>query len=629
VGRTPEAGDNNTRAGVYLVDPQSRVYVKEAVVLPLGDLGGKGKVDGVTRQEGGRIVPGNVDQNPQAGRLTIEGMYVANSGSLNIDLGGLTPDSQHDVLHVVGPASLGGTLEVSYLGGFVAQIGNQFSVLTIPETSGSLNGAFDLLDVTQAPLPYGGAWDVEYDRYDSDQDGLLEVILKVVPTDIAITGFRADGQDMLVDYTISQGSVAGFDIGIYRSANGSLLDAPLMSQRIIDPLLLSQGSHTATVAADFADPQIDYYLAAVVDAAQEVIETNETNNTAFFSGGAFRDETREVVHAHGTDLVADAVDVVLSGNQLEVWLHGQPFSYPEADVSQVHIRTHDGADSITASVSKPIWGFGGDDDDQLRGGCGNDYLRGGSGNDTYRFAGSADLGSDTIAEWLQGPPEGGTDTLDFSELSYAVSVNLANTGSQTVAPNLRLTLTDDDGIENVVSTPFGDVLRGNARNNWLYCGDGNDTAYGAYGNDAIYGYGGIDHLFGELGTDYLNGGAGDDELYGGYGLDFLSGADGDDYLNVVDDYGGDYAYGDSGDDTAYGDPNGYGGSSDYLFVEHPYPPGEGGGDSALGGDDAARLEALNTWSEELLSLGLDDPRTLELWRALLWFYTEPQKKRDA
>jgi len=437
--------------------------------------------------------------------LEVDGTFTQEpEGTLEIELGGLMPGTDHDVLHVVGPVSLGGTLEVSYLGGFVAQIGNQFSVLTIPETSGSLDGSFDLLDVTQAPLPYGGAWDVEYDRYDSDQDGLLEVILKVVPTDIAITDFRADGQDMLVDYTISQGSVAGFDIGIYRAANGSQLDALLMSEPVDNPLLLSQGSHTVAVAADFGDPQIDYYLAAVVDAAQEVVETNETNNTAFFSGGAFLDETRDVVHVHGTDPVADAVDVVLSGNQLEVWFNGQPFYYPLADVSQVHVRTHDGADNITASVNKAIWGFGGDHDDELRGGYADDYLSGGYGNDTV-YGGCGD--------------------------------------------------------DIVYGGHGGDVLYGDEGADALFGEYGGDELHGGYGSDYLDSGYGVDSLSGDEGDDFLLvvDGYGGDKAYGGDGYDIAFGDYGDDLDAEEPHYYGGYGGGDSlaggGDPLAIGPAN--------------------------------------------------------------------------
>jgi len=247
--------------GNSLLDAGNELQLNKSV-----ELRGDAKVKGNTiRSEGATILPGDTGLDPTAGKLTLEGNYEIESGTLVIDVGGTTPEDGYDELHVIGSASLDDTLQVVTIDDFEPTIGQEFSVLTIPTTAGNLNDSFDVVDVAQA----SGSWEVEYDRYDDDQDELFEVILRTVGN-ITITGFRADGEDMLVDYTISGGSVSGFDIGIYTSSDGAQLDDELMTQTVDD---LTEGSHTVSVVADFDDAGEDSYPVAIVDAAYQV-ETN-------------------------------------------------------------------------------------------------------------------------------------------------------------------------------------------------------------------------------------------------------------------------------------------------------------------------------------------------------------------
>jgi autotransporter-associated beta strand protein len=98
-----------------------------------------------------------------------------------------------------------------------------------------------------------------------------------------------------------------------------------------------------------------------------------------------------------------------------------------------------GNDTLAGSVQSDLLDGGNDDDslsasygdDTLRGGWGSDTLAGGPGNDTYSFF---DLfGTDTILE----TPDDGHDTMDFSAVLSALTVNL---GSVTVtAPGASAT----------------------------------------------------------------------------------------------------------------------------------------------------------------------------------------------
>ena len=126
---------------------------------------------------------------------------------------------------------------------------------------------------------------------------------------------------------------------------------------------------------------------------------------------------------------------------------------------------------------------GGSGNDLLSGGAGNDTLRGGPGNDTYQFNVDVPQGQDTVDE-LSG---NGIDTLDFSPAqNMGVTVKLGLTVAQTVAPNLTLTLTHGDSIENVIGTPQIDYLTGNSlANTFTGNGGADDMVGGTSGSNTI------------------------------------------------------------------------------------------------------------------------------------------------
>ena len=79
--------------------------------------------------------PGN-----SAGMLTFIGNYLpSTTGVLEIELGGLTPGSEHDQLAVTGNAVLNGTIDISVTGSFIPAAGDSFVVLT---TTGSVSDSF-------------------------------------------------------------------------------------------------------------------------------------------------------------------------------------------------------------------------------------------------------------------------------------------------------------------------------------------------------------------------------------------------------------------------------------------------------------------------------------------------------
>lgn len=102
-----------------------------------------GPVDGVGRYTGhvrfqGLFSPGN---SPAV--VTLEHVTLALTALLSLEIGGRAPGS-FDQLVVSGSAQLGGTLQLSFLDGFVPQAGDSFALIV----GGSISGSFAQVSVT-------------------------------------------------------------------------------------------------------------------------------------------------------------------------------------------------------------------------------------------------------------------------------------------------------------------------------------------------------------------------------------------------------------------------------------------------------------------------------------------------
>ncbi len=144
-------------------------------------------------------------------------------GTLQIELGGLTPGTQYDVLNVAGNALLDGKLVVKTIGGFLPANGQTFTILNCAARS----GAFASLSVVG--FPPGLTATVTYNP--------TSVVLNVVP------GIPADG-DMNCD-----GKTNGADIQPFVTA---LLNPALYAIRYA-PCDARHGDFNNTGAVDAAD----------------------------------------------------------------------------------------------------------------------------------------------------------------------------------------------------------------------------------------------------------------------------------------------------------------------------------------------------------------------------------------
>ena len=136
-------------------------------------------------------------------------------------------------------------------------------------------------------------------------------------------------------------------------------------------------------------------------------------------------------------------------------------------------------------------------------------LTGGTNSDSFQWQ---------SFEWvgLTGTLKGGsgTDTLDLSLASSAVTVNLTAGTYGGVVGGIS-------AIENVLGGTGNDNLTGDSADNILN---------GGGGSDSLLGLGGADILIGGTGNDKLQGGDGRDFLIGGWGADNLVGGLSDDIL---------------------------------------------------------------------------------------------------
>lgn len=146
---------------------------------------GSGPIAGQVESTHGVVAPG-VDG---VGTLTIEGRYSnGNEGVLEIELGGLVPNGEHDQLVVEGPVSLEGTLDVSLVdlgeGVFAPSLGDTFTILTYEDFGGQFE---------QLLLPEGYQWQPHYNS--------TALVLEV--TGLGLAGdFNNDGTVDTADYTV-------------------------------------------------------------------------------------------------------------------------------------------------------------------------------------------------------------------------------------------------------------------------------------------------------------------------------------------------------------------------------------------------------------------------------------------
>jgi Ca2+-binding RTX toxin-like protein len=292
----------------------------------------------------------------------------------------------------------------------------------------------------------------------------------------------------------------------------------------------------------------------------------------------------------GDDVVSGGVgsDSLYGGDGIDVLDYGESAGAVTVNLTTLMASGGDALGDIISGFEAVIGGLG---NDALMGdnlGSGN-LLMGGSGNDLIEGLGGAD--------YLLGGP--GYDTVSYSASAVSVTVNLTNqtaSGGDATGDVLSGFEAASGGAGNDVligdATVVGNILTGNAGNDYFYCYAGADTAYGGAGVDILLGGGDNDSLYGGDATDYIYGGTGTNQLFGDDGVDVmyaeglndtLFGGSGGDYLYAFPGAADTAAYGGDGNDI-YTDLTSNG-SADLFFGDagQDYFYGNGGGDTFYGG----------------------------------------------
>ena len=101
----------------------------------------------------------------------------------------------------------------------------------------------------------------------------------------------------------------------------------------------------------------------------------------------------------------------------------------------------------------------------------------------------------------------------------------------TLPASFRMWVLGDAGNDTIRTGAGDDFVNGAQGDDKVWGGDGDDWIRTGIGNDELHGEGGDDKLVGLDGRDKLFGGPGDDTMYGGRGRDLLQGDDGTDRLS--------------------------------------------------------------------------------------------------
>jgi len=156
---------------------------------------------------------------------------------------------------------------------------------------------------------------------------------------------------------------------------------------------------------------------------------------------------------------------------------------------------------------------------------------------TVTLSGAGLVASGGLVNLLIGGT-GGADAIQVAPSrdasQFVVRLNGAVAGTfPTAAVTGRIGVHGLGGNDRIVVSPrvtVGADLYGDAGNDGLTGGGGDDRLFGGSGNDRLTGGPGNDVLVGGDGNDALSGAAGADVLIGGTGADKLTGGSGDDLL---------------------------------------------------------------------------------------------------
>ena len=175
------------------------------------------------------IVSGTLSPGLSPVRLHATNLEIGDGGKLVMELGGLSGGSEYDQLDVVGNLTLGGTLQVSLIGGFAPSVGDTFEIL-FGELNDTEFDAFELPALagrkawddsklySEGKISVIGMLDGDTDvDWDVDSVDLANLVSVVGGAGDWHTDFNEDGRVDLTDFALMR---ANFGAGVAPGAPG-------------------------------------------------------------------------------------------------------------------------------------------------------------------------------------------------------------------------------------------------------------------------------------------------------------------------------------------------------------------------------------------------------------------------
>jgi hypothetical protein len=365
-----------------------------------------------------------------------------------------------------------GTYDLSFLSALGTQGGSARSITASFEKGGTVYETASAVGVS-----YTGGW------ANFQQTGMVQVDLQagVQTVRLSFSGGSMDLRSFTIDRQNSAPVAAPLVVANNDSISAARLGTPLM---IAAADLLQNDVRSDGQALTIASVRAEQNCSVDLDDHGNVVFTPEPGYTG---PASFTYVVEDGKGGYVEGKVAVAVEGAVSDpTSLSVDQRVPTTSTVPEDLVRHGAQGHDRL--YGSAGNDRLYGHNGND--RLCGSAGEDRMWGGRGNDVY----SVDDRHDRVYE-SRGQ---GTDIVKAS-----ASYSLGGTHVE------KLVLTGSDDING----------SGNSLNNRLYGNAGDNALRGGLGNDVLKGNAGDDRLLGGSGNDTLKGGAGDDRLTGNAGED--------------------------------------------------------------------------------------------------------------